>query len=56
MEEGEEPVFIHTEETKWKIQHEECKAKKTEEFKIAKETYKPTDDPVRATASWLSQN
>ena len=38
MEEGEEPVFTHAEETKRQIRREERKAKKTEEFKIAKET------------------
>ncbi|KAF8953705.1 hypothetical protein BDZ97DRAFT_1678990 [Flammula alnicola] len=45
MEEGEEPVYTHAEETKRQIRREERKAKKTEEFKIAKETYKPADDP-----------
>ncbi|TFK40074.1 hypothetical protein BDQ12DRAFT_602189 [Crucibulum laeve] len=45
MEEGEEPVFTHAEEIKRQIRREERKAKKTEEFKIAKETYKPADDP-----------
>ncbi|KAF8807096.1 hypothetical protein BYT27DRAFT_7101267 [Phlegmacium glaucopus] len=44
MEEGEEPVFTHAEETKRQIRREERKAKKTEEFKTAKETYKPADD------------
>ena len=38
MEEGEEPVFTHAEETKRQIRREERKAKRTEEFKIAKET------------------
>jgi len=38
MEEGEEPVYTHAEETKRQIRREERKAKKTEEFKIAKET------------------
>jgi U1 small nuclear ribonucleoprotein len=38
MEEGEELVFTHAEETKRQIRREERKAKKTEEFKIAKET------------------
>lgn len=38
MEEGEEPVFTHAEEIKRQIRREERKAKKTEEFKIAKET------------------
>ncbi|KAF7330410.1 U1 small nuclear ribonucleoprotein [Mycena venus] len=45
MEEGEEPVFTHAEEVKRQIRREERKKKKTEEFKIAKETYKPADDP-----------
>ncbi|KAF9474681.1 RNA-binding domain-containing protein [Pholiota conissans] len=45
MEEGEEPVYTHAEETKRQIRREERKAKKTEEYKIAKETYKPADDP-----------
>jgi hypothetical protein len=36
MEEGEEPVFTHAEETRQQIRREERKAKKTEEFKIAK--------------------
>lgn len=40
MEEGEEPVFTHAEETKRQIRREERKAKRTEEFKIAKETCK----------------
>lgn len=38
MEEGEEPVFTHAEETKRQIRREERKAKKTEEFKTAKDT------------------
>ncbi|KAF5327701.1 hypothetical protein D9619_004512 [Psilocybe cf. subviscida] len=45
MEEGEEPVFTHAEETKRQIHREERKAKRTEEFKKAKETFKPADDP-----------
>jgi len=45
MEEGEEPAFTYAEETKRAIRREERKAKKTEEFNIAKETYKPADDP-----------
>ncbi|KAH0833142.1 hypothetical protein J3R83DRAFT_12139 [Lanmaoa asiatica] len=45
MEEGEEPTFTLAEETKRQIRREERKKKKTEEFKIAKETYKPADDP-----------
>ncbi|EDR08757.1 uncharacterized protein LACBIDRAFT_319933 [Laccaria bicolor S238N-H82] len=36
MEEGEEPL---------QIRREERKAKKTEEFKLAKSSYKPADDP-----------
>jgi U1 small nuclear ribonucleoprotein 70kDa len=38
MEEGEEPNFTLAEETKRQIRREERKKKKTEEFKIAKET------------------
>ncbi|KAF9466448.1 hypothetical protein BDZ94DRAFT_1336959 [Collybia nuda] len=45
MEEGEEPIFTHAEEIKRQIRREERKARRTEEFKIAKETYKPADDP-----------
>ncbi|EGO25088.1 U1 snRNP 70K protein [Serpula lacrymans var. lacrymans S7.9] len=45
MEEGEEPAFTHAEETKRQIRREERKRRKVEEFKIAKETYKPSDDP-----------
>ncbi|KAH7928285.1 RNA-binding domain-containing protein [Leucogyrophana mollusca] len=44
MEEGEEPAFTLAEETKRQIRREERKQKKVEEFKIAKETYKPADD------------
>lgn len=40
MEEGEEPTFTLAEETKRQIRREERKKKKTEEFKIAKETCK----------------
>ncbi|KAJ7352582.1 hypothetical protein DFH08DRAFT_859340 [Mycena albidolilacea] len=45
MEEGEEPVFTHAEEVKRQIRREERKKKKTEDFKAAKESYKPADDP-----------
>ncbi|EEB93208.1 hypothetical protein MPER_08170, partial [Moniliophthora perniciosa FA553] len=45
MEEGEEPAFTLAEEVKRQIRREERKKKKEEEFKIAKETYKPADDP-----------
>ncbi|KII84458.1 hypothetical protein PLICRDRAFT_117917 [Plicaturopsis crispa FD-325 SS-3] len=45
MEEGEEPLFTHAEETKRQLRREDRKKKRTEEFKIAKETYKPADDP-----------
>lgn len=38
MEEGEEPIFTHAEEIKRQIRREERKKKRTEEFKIAKET------------------
>ncbi|KAG6853792.1 hypothetical protein C0991_001381 [Blastosporella zonata] len=44
MEEGEEPVFTHAEEIKRQIRRDERRKRKTEEFKIAKETYKPADD------------
>ena len=37
-EEGEEPTFTYAEETKRQIRREERKKKRTEEFKIAKET------------------
>ena len=42
MEEGEEPTFTLAEETKRQIKREERKKKKTEEFKIAKDTCKCT--------------
>ncbi|KAK7032970.1 U1 snRNP 70K protein [Favolaschia claudopus] len=45
MEEGEEPVYTHVEEVKRQIRREERKKKKTEDFKVAKESYKPADDP-----------
>lgn len=38
MEEGEEPLFTHAEETKRQLRREDRKKKRTEEFKIAKET------------------
>jgi len=38
MEEGEELVFTHAEETKRSIRREERKKRKEEEFRIAKET------------------
>jgi hypothetical protein len=38
MEEGEEPILTHAEEIKRQIRREERKKKKTEEFKIAKES------------------
>ena len=38
MEEGEEPNFTHAEETKRQIRREERKKKKTEEFRLAKDT------------------
>ncbi|KAG6875402.1 hypothetical protein C0993_009388 [Termitomyces sp. T159_Od127] len=44
MEEGEEPVYTHAEEVKRQIRREERKARKTDEFRIAKESYKPADD------------
>ncbi|ESK98273.1 u1 small nuclear ribonucleoprotein [Moniliophthora roreri MCA 2997] len=45
MEEGEEPAFTLAEEVKRQIRREERKKKKEEEFNVAKETYKPADDP-----------
>lgn len=44
MEEGEDPGFTHAEETKRAIRREERQRKKQEDFKIAKENYKPADD------------
>jgi U1 small nuclear ribonucleoprotein 70kDa len=38
MEEGEEPVFTLAEETKRQMRREERKKKRTDEFKIAKES------------------
>ena len=38
MEEGEEPAFTHAEQTKRQIRKEERKKRRTEEFKIAKES------------------
>ena len=38
MEEGEELTFTHAEETKRAIRREERKKRKTEEFKLAKES------------------
>ncbi|KAI0309017.1 hypothetical protein OF83DRAFT_1037915, partial [Amylostereum chailletii] len=45
VEEGEEPAFTHAEEIKRQLRREERKRKKADEFKAAKETYKPADDP-----------
>ncbi|KAF9493373.1 hypothetical protein BDN71DRAFT_1395112 [Pleurotus eryngii] len=45
MEDGEEPTFTLAVEYQRQLRREERKKKKTEEFKIAKETYKPADDP-----------
>ncbi|THV02781.1 hypothetical protein K435DRAFT_652425 [Dendrothele bispora CBS 962.96] len=45
MEEGEEPVFTHAEEIKRQIRREERQKRKAEEYRAAKETYKPADDP-----------
>ncbi|KAG6336372.1 hypothetical protein ID866_2729, partial [Astraeus odoratus] len=44
MEEGEEPAFTLAEEVKRQIRREERKKRKQEEFKVAKDTYKPADD------------
>lgn len=38
MEEGEEPNFTYAEETKRQIRREERKKKKTEEFRVAKDS------------------
>ncbi|KAJ4487459.1 hypothetical protein C8R41DRAFT_767930 [Lentinula lateritia] len=48
MEEGEEPAFTLAEDVKRQIRREERKKRRTDEFKIAKETYKPADDPEAA--------
>ncbi|EIN04979.1 hypothetical protein PUNSTDRAFT_55288 [Punctularia strigosozonata HHB-11173 SS5] len=45
LEEGEEPTFTHAEEVKRQILREEKKKAKTDEFKAAKESYKPQEDP-----------
>ncbi|EPS93619.1 hypothetical protein FOMPIDRAFT_1135839 [Fomitopsis schrenkii] len=45
MEEGEEPAFTYAEQTKREVRREERKKKKEEEFKVARDTYKPADDP-----------
>ncbi|KAF7312187.1 U1 snRNP 70K protein [Mycena indigotica] len=44
MEEGEEPAYTYAEEVKRQIRREERKKQKSEEFKIAKDGYKPSDD------------
>ncbi|KAF7773576.1 hypothetical protein Agabi119p4_5743 [Agaricus bisporus var. burnettii] len=44
MEEGEEPVFTLAEEVKRQLRREQRKARLEEEFKKAKENYKPADD------------
>ncbi|KAF7316966.1 U1 snRNP 70K protein [Mycena chlorophos] len=44
MEEGEEPAYTYAEEVKRQIRREERKKQKSEEFKAAKEGYKPADD------------
>lgn len=38
MEEGEEPVFTHAEQTKRQLRREERKKKRAEDFKVAKES------------------
>ncbi|KZT41268.1 hypothetical protein SISSUDRAFT_353221 [Sistotremastrum suecicum HHB10207 ss-3] len=45
MEEGEEPALTLAEETKREIRREERRKRKENEFKVAKETYKPSEDP-----------
>ncbi|KAF5367051.1 hypothetical protein D9758_004054 [Tetrapyrgos nigripes] len=45
MEEGEEPVFTLAEEAKRQIRREERKKRKAEQFRVAKDSYKPSDDP-----------
>ena len=42
MEEGEEPVFTHAEEIKRQIHREDRRAKRTEAFKVAKESCTPS--------------
>ncbi|EIW84138.1 hypothetical protein CONPUDRAFT_51126 [Coniophora puteana RWD-64-598 SS2] len=44
MEEGEEPTFTLAEETKRQMRREERRKRRTEDFKVAKENYKPADD------------
>ncbi|KDQ53120.1 hypothetical protein JAAARDRAFT_137454, partial [Jaapia argillacea MUCL 33604] len=44
MEEGEEVGFTWAEETKRAIRREDRKKKRVEEFKAAKENYKPAED------------
>ncbi|OCH94899.1 hypothetical protein OBBRIDRAFT_721809 [Obba rivulosa] len=48
MEEGEEPTFTLAEEVKRQVRREERKKKKEDEFKIAKENYKPQENPEAA--------
>ncbi|KAJ2914516.1 hypothetical protein MD484_g5918, partial [Candolleomyces efflorescens] len=45
MEEGEEPVYTLAEEVKRQLRREQRKARKADDFKSAKESYKPSDDP-----------
>ncbi|KAF9650259.1 hypothetical protein BDM02DRAFT_3070450, partial [Thelephora ganbajun] len=44
MEGDEEHSFTHAEETRRQIRREERKKRREEQFKIAKETYKPSED------------
>ncbi|KAJ3716203.1 hypothetical protein FB446DRAFT_637285 [Lentinula raphanica] len=45
MEEGEEPAFTLSVDVTRQIRREERKKRKTEEYKTAKDSYKPADDP-----------
>ncbi|KAG6812280.1 hypothetical protein H0H92_003589 [Tricholoma furcatifolium] len=45
MEDGEEPAFTLAEEVKRQIRRQERKARKAEQYKIAKDAFKPADDP-----------
>lgn len=54
MEEGEEPNFTLAEEVKRQIRREERKKKRTEEFKLAKETCAQPTTPVVSTRRTLT--
>ncbi|KAJ8521116.1 hypothetical protein ONZ45_g2120 [Pleurotus djamor] len=44
MEDGEEPTFTLAEEYKRQLRREERRKKRAEEYKVAKEAYKPAED------------